>query len=49
MGTSGYLKSASVMWVRVPTILAPQDGCSAIQQAPQVGIRTCIYTLETTR
>jgi len=29
MGTSGFLKSASIMWVHAPTTLAPQDGCSA--------------------
>jgi hypothetical protein len=29
MGTSGFLKSASTMWVRVPTTPAPLAGCNA--------------------
>jgi hypothetical protein len=49
MGTSGFLKSASIMWAHAPTTRARPACCSAIQREPQVGIRTCIYTLETTR
>jgi hypothetical protein len=48
MGTSGFLKSASIMWARGRMTPAPPAGCSATQREPQVGIQISIATVITT-